>query len=97
MVIAYRLAVYTGIPFTFLFNGWLLQPVCIRRLYSLGRLLSGVSMICLMSLHELSISGLAVAGLLMGLSFGLYWSKLAGQAPFCPEFGKTLWFLSVDH
>ncbi|XHR27306.1 MAG: MFS transporter [Chthoniobacteraceae bacterium] len=75
MVIAYQLAVYAGIPFTFLLNGWLLQFVSIKRLYSLGMLLSGVSMVCMMSLHELSITGLALAGLLMGMSFGLYWSN----------------------
>ena len=75
MVIAYQLAVYTGIPFTFLLNGWLLQVVNIRRLYSLGMLLSGVSMVCMMAIHQLSVVGLAVAGLLMGMSFGLYWSN----------------------
>jgi len=75
MVIAYQLAVYTGIPFTFMVNGWLLQSINVRRLYSLGMLLSGVSMVCMMSLHELHVTGLAVAGLLMGMSFGLYWSN----------------------
>lgn len=75
MVIAYQLAVYTGIPFTFLVNGWLLQRINIKRLYSLGMLLSGVSMVCMMSLTELTISGLVVTGLLMGMSFGLYWSN----------------------
>jgi YQGE family putative transporter len=75
MVVLYQLAVYTGIPFTFLVNGWLLQWVDIRRLYSVGMLLSGVSMVVMMSLNELSLAGLAVAGLLMGMSFGLYWSN----------------------
>ncbi len=75
MVIAYQLAVYTGIPFTFLVNGWLLKYVNITRLYSLGMLLSGVSMVCMMSLKELSLYGLVATGLLMGMSFGLYWSN----------------------
>ncbi|MCX7008912.1 MAG: MFS transporter [Kiritimatiellaeota bacterium] len=75
MVIAYQLAVYTGIPFTFLVNGWLLQKINIKRLYSFGMLLSGVSMVCMMSLKELSLGGLIAAGLLMGMSFGLYWSN----------------------
>jgi len=38
-------------------------------------LLSGVSMVVMMSLNELSLVGLGVAGLLMGMSFGLYWSN----------------------
>jgi YQGE family putative transporter len=75
LVIAYQLAVYTGIPFTFLINGWLLQAINIKRLYSLGMLLSGVSMVWMMSLNSLSLFGLAIAGLLMGMSFGLYWSN----------------------
>lgn len=75
MVVAYQLAVYTGIPFTFLVNGWLLKHVRIHRLYSLGMLLSGVSMIGMMSLPELNITRLAMMGILMGMSFGLYWAN----------------------
>lgn len=75
MVVIYQLAVYTGIPFTFLVNGWLLQLVSVKRLYSVGMLLSGVSMVVMMSLTELSLLGLGVAGLLMGMSFGLYWAN----------------------
>ena len=75
MVVIYQLAVYTGIPFTFLVNGWLLQFVSVKRLYSVGMLLSGVSMVVMMSLNELSLVGLGVAGLLMGMSFGLYWAN----------------------
>ena len=75
MVVIYQLAVYTGIPFTFLVNGWLLQLVSVKRLYSVGMLLSGVSMVVMMSLTELSMLGLGVAGVLMGMSFGLYWSN----------------------
>ena len=65
MVVIYQLAVYTGIPFTFLVNGWLLQHVSVKRLYSAGMMLSGVSMVVMMSLNELSLLGLGVAGLLM--------------------------------
>jgi MFS transporter, YQGE family, putative transporter len=75
MVVIYQLAVYTGIPFTFLVNGWLLQHVSVKRLYSAGMMLSGISMVVMMSLQELSLLGLGIAGLLMGMSFGLYWSN----------------------
>jgi YQGE family putative transporter len=75
MVVTYQLAVYAGIPLTFFINGWLLRHVRIQRLYSVGMLLSGVSMIVMMSLPELSVVGLAVAGGLMGMSFGLYWAN----------------------
>jgi MFS transporter, YQGE family, putative transporter len=75
MVVIYQLAVYTGIPFTFLINGFLLQWVKVKRLYSAGMLLSGVSMMVMMSLGNLSITGVGVAGLLMGMSFGLFWAN----------------------
>jgi YQGE family putative transporter len=75
MVVIYQLAVYTGIPFTFWINGFLLQHVNIKRLYSAGMLLSGVSMAVMMSLGQLSMTGIGVAGLLMGMSFGLFWAN----------------------
>lgn len=75
MVIAYQLAVYTGIPFTFFINGWLLQHVSIPRLYSAGMLFSGLSMAFMMSLGKLSLFGVVGAGLIMGMSFGLYWAN----------------------
>jgi YQGE family putative transporter len=75
MVVIYQLAVYTGIPFTFLINGFLLQHINIKRLYSAGMLLSGVSMAVMMSLGQLSMTGIGVAGLMMGMSFGLFWAN----------------------
>jgi YQGE family putative transporter len=75
LVVIYQLAVYTGIPFTFLINGFLLQRINIKRLYSAGMLLSGVSMALMMSLGDLSITGVGVAGLMMGMSFGLFWAN----------------------
>jgi MFS transporter, YQGE family, putative transporter len=75
MVVIYQLAVYTGIPFTFLINGFLLKRIQIKRLYSAGMLLSGVSMAVMMSLGQLSMTGVGLAGLLMGMSFGLFWAN----------------------
>src|SRR6267154_3742028 len=75
MVVIYQLSVYTGIPFTFFINGFLLQRINIKRLYSAGMLLSGVSMAVMMSLGTLSMTGVGVAGLMMGMSFGLFWAN----------------------
>jgi YQGE family putative transporter len=75
MVVMYQLAVYTGIPFTFLINGYLLQHIAIKRLYSAGMLLSGISMAVMMSLGKLDMAGVGVAGLMMGMSFGLFWAN----------------------
>ncbi len=75
LVVTYQLAVYTGIPFTFFLNGFLLQHVQIKRLYSAGMMLSGVAMAIMMSLGKLSLAGIGVAGVLMGMAFGLFWAN----------------------
>jgi len=75
LVVTYQLAVYAGIPLTFLINGFLLNYVQIRRLYSLGMLLSGVAMAVMMSLGKLNPAGIGGVGLLMGMSFGLFWAN----------------------
>lgn len=74
-VMFYQLAIYTGIPITFFINGYLLNRVNIKVLFSLGMLLSGVSMVFMMSLKEINYFGLVGAGLIMGMSFGLYWAN----------------------
>ncbi|MFM2393193.1 MAG: hypothetical protein RLZZ546_1175 [Bacteroidota bacterium] len=75
LVVLFQLAVYTGIPTTFLINGYLLNFVKIEKLYSLGMLLSGVSMIAMMSLDKLDSVGVFFAGLIMGLSYGFFWAN----------------------
>jgi YQGE family putative transporter len=72
-VVVYQLAVYTGIPFTFIINGYLLRYIKIARLYSLGMLLSGVAMTVMMMLPQLNLVGIAIVGLTMGSSYGLFW------------------------
>ena len=74
-VVVYQLTIYTGIPLTFLLNGYLLKHFNIRKLYSAGMMLSGVSMMIMMSLHTLDLVGLGFAGITMGMSFGFYWSN----------------------
>jgi YQGE family putative transporter len=75
IVALYQLTVYAGIPITFLVNGFLLSRVKISTLYSFGMLLSGLSMLVMMTLNTLSVSGIAVAGILMGCSFGFFWAN----------------------
>ena len=74
-VMTYQLAIYFGIPLTFFINGYLLNRINIKRLFSLGMLLSGVSMVYMMSLKDISYFGLISAGLIMGMSFGFYWAN----------------------
>lgn len=74
-VVIYQLTIYTGIPLTFLLNGWLLKHFNIRKLYSAGMLLSGISMMVMMSLKTLDLFGIGMAGMIMGMSFGFYWAN----------------------
>ncbi len=75
IVALYQLTVYTGIPFTFLVNGYLLRWFRISNLYSFGMLLSGISMFLMMGLETLSFTGVGAAGFLMGASFGFFWAN----------------------
>jgi len=74
-VVIYQLTIYTGIPLTFLLNGFLLSRFNIKLLYSIGMMLSGVSMMIMMSLKTLDVTGIGVAGIIMGMSFGFYWAN----------------------
>jgi YQGE family putative transporter len=75
LVVIYQLALYTGIPLTFMLNGFLLNKVHVSRVYSFGMLLSGVSMTVMMTLDQLSTTGVFVAGLIMGVSYGFFWAN----------------------
>ena len=75
MVAVYQLCVYTGIPFAFLINGFLLNKFNISHLYSFGMLLSGVSMIFMMTLSNIDMVGVSIAGFIMGGSFGFFWAN----------------------
>lgn len=74
-VIGYQLALYSGIPITFLINGFLMRRISITALYSFGMLLSGISMAVMMSLETLSLYGIILAGLIMGMSYGFFWAN----------------------
>jgi len=75
LVAIYQLAVYSGIPITFMINGFLLSKIKITNLYSFGMLLSGASMLFMMTLDEMNIFGVGLSGLIMGASFGFFWAN----------------------
>lgn len=75
LVVVFQLALYTGIPATFMINGFLLNRFHISRLYSFGMLLSGISMTAMMLLNKLDTFGVFAAGLIMGLSYGFFWAN----------------------
>ena len=75
LVMSFQMANYTGLLITFFFNGYLLRIIPVKYLYSAGMLISGISMSVMISLKELDIYGIAIAGGLMGVSFGLFWAN----------------------
>lgn len=75
MVMSFQMANYTGLLITFFVNGYLLRIIPVKYLYSAGMMISGISMSVMISLKELDVYGVAIAGGLMGVSFGLFWAN----------------------
>jgi YQGE family putative transporter len=75
LVMVYQLAQGTGIPLTFMLNGFLLKHFPIARLYAAGMILSAFSMGVMMLLKNLTIVGIAGTGLMMGMAYGLFWAN----------------------
>lgn len=74
-VVIYQLAIYSATPLAFLINGYLLGRTSVYRLYSFGMLLSGASMLVMMSSNVITPLDIAGSGLMMGLSTGLFWAN----------------------
>jgi YQGE family putative transporter len=75
MIMVFQLAQGTGIPITFMINGYLLRRVPIVRLYASGMILSGLSMWVIMLVDELNIFTIASTGLMMGFAYGFFWAN----------------------
>lgn len=74
-VALYQLAMYAGIVFTSVINGWLLKHFKVAHLYCVGMLFSGVSMIVLMMIESLGIYELCLTGFAMGAAAGFFWTN----------------------
>lgn len=74
-VVTYQLAIYSATPLAFLVNGYLLGRASVFRLYSLGMLLSGASMLVMMSSNVITSLDIAGSGFMMGISTGLFWAN----------------------
>jgi YQGE family putative transporter len=75
LVMVYQLAQGTGIPVTFILNGYLLKYIHISKLYALGMIISGIDMAVMMLLPDLNMGGIAFIGFIMGLSYGFFWAN----------------------
>jgi YQGE family putative transporter len=74
-VAIFQVAMYTGIIITSLTNGFLLKSFKVAHLYSFGILLSGLSMVGMMFVNNISLCGLIVSGTLIGAASGFFWTN----------------------
>jgi YQGE family putative transporter len=74
-VAIFQVAMYTGIIITSLANGFLLKSFKVAHLYSFGILLSGVAMVGMMFVENIALTGLIVAGTLIGAASGFFWTN----------------------
>lgn len=74
-VAIFQVAMYTGIIITSLANGFLLKSFKVATLYSFGILLSGLSMVGMMFVKNISLTGLVISGTLIGASSGFFWTN----------------------
>lgn len=75
MVAFYQLMMYVGIVSTSLINGFLLKKYSVKALYSVGILVSGISMFCMMTIQSLGFTELGIAGFAMGAASGFFWTN----------------------
>lgn len=74
-VAMFQLAMYAGIVFTSVINGWLLRKFNVAWLYCAGILFSSVSMVGMMMLEDLGITELLLIGFVMGAASGFFWTN----------------------
>ena len=74
-VAIFQVAMYTGIIITSLTNGFLLKSFKVAHLYSFGILLSGLSMVAMMFVKDISLVGLIVSGTMIGAASGFFWTN----------------------
>jgi YQGE family putative transporter len=96
LVVGFQLAVYTGIPVAFLLNGFLLGRVRIQRLYSLGMLLIGISMLATMAPEFHGTWGIGAAGLFLGVAYGLFAANRAMLALRTTNDGNRNYYYGVE-
>jgi YQGE family putative transporter len=74
-VAIFQVAMYTGIIITSLTNGFLLRNFKVSHLYSFGILLSGLSMVGMMFVKDITLFGLIISGTLIGAASGFFWTN----------------------
>jgi YQGE family putative transporter len=95
-VVTYQLALYAATPVAFYVNGILMGRVGAKHLYAAGMVLSGMAMIMLMRSGVLTLAGIAVAGVAMGLATGLFWANRGFLALTTTDDGNRNYYYGVE-
>jgi MFS transporter, YQGE family, putative transporter len=74
-VAIFQVAMYTGIIITSFMNGFLLKSFKVAHLYSFGILLSGLSMVGMMFVKDITLVGLIISGTMIGAASGFFWTN----------------------
>lgn len=75
LVSFYNILVYLGIPFGFYLNGILLRKVSPKRMYFLGLLVSGLTIVFLIYMPTLTYLSVGLFGFIHGIAGGVYWAN----------------------
>jgi len=96
LVMAYNMAMFTGIPFAFLINGYALRVIPTKVLFSAGMILTAIMMAALMSCSVLNIFSICAIGFMMGLAVGTYWSNRDFLALSSTEDSNRNYYYSLE-
>lgn len=96
LVMAYHMAVFAGIPISFIINGHLFGRVAIRRLYAAGFVTSGMALVVMMALPDLALPGLIAIGVAQGMAQGLMWSSRNFLTVSCTEDHNRNYYCGLE-
>lgn len=74
-VVKYQLSMYVGVVLAALVNGLLLKYLKSAFVYGFGIIISAISLMAMMSISNVNIEILCLAGFLIGLSTGFFWTN----------------------
>jgi YQGE family putative transporter len=74
-VALYQLCMYIGIVLTAIINGSLIKYFKAEIIYGLGIILSAIILIFMMSLSSINVIKLIIAGFILGISTGFFWTN----------------------
>lgn len=74
-VVKYQLCMYIGVVLAALVNGLLLKNLKSAFVYGFGIIISAISLMAMMSISNVNIEILCLAGFLIGLSTGFFWTN----------------------